>query len=80
MGGMAAVPRGIHFGIASTFILFAIGAGGLGRTTQAIADGIEAGQSAEQLSPLVKRMGMATGLFHTMWLVTLVLMVFRHVV
>ena len=38
----------------------------------------EAGAAQDELDALAKRLSISTMIFHTLWLVSLILMVFRH--
>lgn len=77
LGGFAAVPRAIHIGLLTGLVTAIVGGAGVGRTWQAIEQRLDAGADAAAVAPLVKRIGMLSGIFHLLWVVSLVLMVFR---
>ncbi|MBX7100409.1 MAG: hypothetical protein K1X89_22010 [Myxococcaceae bacterium] len=77
LGGFAAVPKAIHVGLLTGLATAIVGGAGVGRTWQAIDQRLEAGGDAAAVAPLVKRIAMLSGIFHLLWVVSLVLMVFR---
>ena len=76
VGGMGAVPVAIHIGMTLGLILAGVG-GAIAMAWSAIEAGIDAGQTPEALQPLVKRIRVLGAVFHALWFITLVLMVFR---
>jgi len=77
LGGMGAVPVPIHIGLTVGFVMLGVGGGVVGRSWKAIDAALAAGGSRESVAPLVKRLAVGNGIFHGLWLLTLVLMVFR---
>ncbi len=77
-GGMGAVPFPIHISILTGLAALVVGAAGIGKTWQRIDGRLSGGASAADVAGDVKKLGMFTMVFHTLWLGTLVLMVFRH--
>jgi hypothetical protein len=69
MGGMGAVPVPIHIALTLTLVK---------RTWNKLEELLLAGASAETTAPLVKRGAMFAGIFQTLWLINLLLMVLRH--
>ena len=61
----------------SDLAAIAIGTGGIGGTWKKIQKRIDEGADPASLGDLAKRIAMLSGIFHLLWLVTLVLMVFR---
>ncbi len=78
LGGMGAVPFPIHISILTGLAALVVGAAGIGRTWQRIDGRLSEGASAADVTGDVKKLGMFTGIFHSLWLGTLMLMVFRH--
>ncbi len=78
LGGMGAVPFPIHISILTGLAALVVGAAGIGKTWQRIDGRLSGGASAADVAGDVKKLGMFTMVFHTLWLGTLVLMVFRH--
>lgn len=77
LGGFGAVPRGIHIGMTTGILTGIIGGVGVGRTWAQIDAKLGAGADPASLAALVKRIGMFSGIFHGLFFVTLLLMVFR---
>jgi putative copper export protein len=78
MGGFANVRPNIHAGLGLTLLLFAVGVG----LTLPAWRRIEAALTAEggdlaEARRLARRLAMFQGIEHLLWVVTLVLMVFR---
>ncbi len=80
LGGFKSVPRAIHIGLLTGIICAVVGGAGVGRTWFMIEKKLDAGADAASLAPLMKRIGMLSGIFQLLWLVTLILMVFRGAV
>ena len=79
MGGFGSVPVVIHISIVTAFIAWVVGGAIIGRNAAAIEKGLEEGAEPESLKPLAKKIAMGVGIFHSLWLVTLIMMVFRTV-
>ncbi len=79
LGGFSSVPRAIHIGLATGIACSIVGAAGVGRTWMLIEKKLDAGAEPSTLEPLLKRLTMLSGIFQLLWLVSLVLMVFRAV-
>lgn len=79
MGGFGAVPIAIHVGLTLGIVMWALGAFGMGGTSRKLDAAIAAGAPKEQLLALARRMSALTGVFHLLWVATLGVMVFRHV-
>ena len=78
MGGMGAVPVPIHIALTLTLVTLLFNTFGTGRVWKQLDTALAAGASAESVAPQVKRMAMFSGIFQTLWLVNLLLMVLRH--
>ena len=72
------MPVPIHIGLTLTLVAIGVGALGLGGTWRRIDAQLKEGASRESVAPLVKRTAMFSGIFQLLWLVILLLMVFRH--
>lgn len=77
LGGFGSVPPPIHISLVLALAAMAIGAGGIGGAWKKIEKRIDEGADPTSLGDLAKRISMLSGIFHLLWLVTLVLMVFR---
>ena len=77
LGEMGAVPMGIHIGLLLGIAAWIVGAVVTGGAWSKIAAGLDEGQEPASLMPQVKRMAISGRIVHTLWLVTLILMVFR---
>lgn len=77
VGGFGAVPVPIHIGLTLGLVAWGLGIG-TGLTWRKIDAELEAGKSPADLQPLAKRLTGLTMGFHTTWLLTLILMVFRN--
>lgn len=77
LGGMGSVPIGIHIGLLTGLIMLGVGGGLVGRSWKQIDAALAGGASRESVAPLVKKLAMGNGIFHGLWTLTLVLMVFR---
>lgn len=78
VGGFGAVPWPIHAAFALTLVQAGIGGGLIGGTWAKIEAGLQAGASPESLAPLCGRIYTGGAIFHALWTINLVLMVFRH--
>ena len=78
LGGMGSVPAGIHIGLVTSILMLLIGGGVIGRNARLIAAGAESGADRSTLVPHAKQMMIGIMIFHTLWVGTLALMVFRH--
>lgn len=78
LGGFGKVPPPIHAGLLLGVIMLLLGGGGIDRTCKQIFKQLGEGASPESLGRLTKRLSMLSGIFQLLWLVTLVLMVFRN--
>jgi len=78
LGGMASVPPAIHTAMTLAILAWAVSGFGIGGAWRKIQAGLAEGQDLATLAPLLKRMKISTMVFQTLWLVCLVLMVFRH--
>ena len=79
LGGMGAVPVPVHIGLTLTLVMIGVGWLGIGRTVTQMGALIADGASREALSPLARRVSMLSGIFQLLWLMNLLLMVFRNV-
>jgi hypothetical protein len=82
LGGFGKVPVAIHVGLTLGVILGIVGGAGIGgtwRKIDALLGPAGAPSDPSAVAALVKRLSMHTGIFHLLWLTTLVLMVFRTV-
>ncbi len=76
-GGFGAVPVPIHIGLLLT--LFQIGAGvGMGHVWNGLDTQLKQGTPRTKVVAGAGRLSMLAGIFQLLWLVTLLLMVFRH--
>jgi hypothetical protein len=80
MGGFAAVRPAIHIGLVLTIVMWVVGGGGMGLKWRQIQKAMEEGKDAAALAPHLKKMSMMAGIFQLLWLVTLLLMIFRNVI
>ncbi len=80
LGGMAAVPWPIHLALTLALVMIGLGAGGLNRTWGQIAAQLKGDAKVEDVRPLMKRISMMSGIFHLLWLVCFLLMVFRYMI
>ena len=71
------VPTPILIGIITAISMMLVGGGFIGRHARIIEAALEEGADPATLLPHAKKMAMGTGIFHTLWLVTLAMMVFR---
>jgi hypothetical protein len=82
LGGFASVPKSIHAGLALAIVLMGLGGAGLGKTWHKLNELLGDGKGA-QMSPevvaLLRRYRVAAMVFKSIWLVILLLMVFRGV-
>jgi len=78
LGGMGAVPPAVHMGMTVSIVMLFLG-GGVGRTWRSIDAGLAEGKPGADLMPLSKRITILTGIFHLLWVLTLITMVFRSV-
>jgi hypothetical protein len=78
VGGFGAVSPAIHVGLLLGLAMWFVGLLGTGGTARKIDAAIAAGATKEALLPLARRLSMFTGIFHLLWVVTLLLMVFRN--
>lgn len=78
VGGFGAVPPAIHIGMLTGFAMLAVGGGLIGRSWHQIDSALEQGAEPASLLPVARRLSMAVGIFHALWLLTLGLMVFRY--
>ncbi len=77
LGGMGRVPLGIHIGLATGLLAWFVSGAGIGQSWRKLSAGLDEGADPASLAPLVQRMKIGTMAFQTLWLLTLVLMVFR---
>jgi hypothetical protein len=77
LGGFGSVSPGIHVGLVLSIVLMGIGGGFIGRNWKKIEAGLDDGKDAASLAPFAKQMSIGAMIFHTLWFVVLVLMVFR---
>ena len=77
-GGFGAVPPAIHSGMLGAIILLGVGAGGLQRSWTRIEARLDGGTDPAALMPQIKKLGLIAKVFHTIWLIVLILMVFRN--
>lgn len=78
LGGMGSVPPAIHTGMTLGLLAWAVSAVGIGGSWRKIQTGLADGHDRAALAPLLKRMKISTMAFQTLWLVCLILMIFRH--
>ena len=78
LGGMAAVPTGVHLGLGMTVLMIGLHAVGIGGTIGQINTQLDEGAEPMSLMPLSYRLTVLHGVFHFMWVSTLAMMVFRH--
>jgi hypothetical protein len=76
-GGFSAVSPAIHAGLVLGVALWFLG-GFIGLSWRRIDGALAAGAEASSLQGDVRKLTIAVGVFHTGWLVVLVLMVFRY--
>lgn len=76
-GGFAHVPVCIHVGLLTGLISGVVGAVGIGGTWSKVDKMMEEGKDVAMMEPLMKRIGTLGKVFQALWLVTLLLMVFR---
>ena len=77
LGGFGTVTPAIHIGLVTGLVTAIVGGAGIGRTWGEIDKKLAANADPASLAPLVRRIGILSHVFHLLWLVTLVLMVFR---
>lgn len=77
LGGFAVVPWPIHAALGLALLQAMVGGGGIGATWAKIDKQLGEGASPETLLPLAQRIYMFGGIFHALWLINLILMVFR---
>jgi hypothetical protein len=75
-GGFAAMPPRIHIGLALALVAALVGGLGAGRTFAKINTMLETRPPSEAL-PLAKKLSAYAGVFQLLWLVVLVLMLWR---
>lgn len=80
LGGMASVPWPIHLALTLALVMIGIGIGGIARTWNRIAEALEGGASVDDVRPLMKRISALSGVFHLLWLICFLLMVFRYMI
>ncbi len=73
--GFGGVPAEIHAGMTTGIAALVVGGALIGRTITAIDAALAQGQ--RELGPLVGRLTMSVGIFHALWLISLIAMVFR---
>jgi hypothetical protein len=78
-GGFAHVSHSIHAGLLTGILASGVGALGVGGTWSKIDKMMADGKSAEDMAPLLRRISMLSKVFQTLWLITLLLMVFRPI-
>ena len=82
MGGFAAVPRAIHAALVVAVVMLIVGRVGLGRSWSKISDLLGPDPSAvahERVAPLLRKYRTLSMVLKSLWLVVLLLMVFRNV-
>ena len=80
LGGFKQVPHAIHAGLLLALVSWAIAGVGVGGAARALDAAIGSGAAPEVLRGHVKRLAMMSGIFQTVWLLTLVTMVFRTLI
>jgi len=77
LGGFGAVPPAIHLGLLTSLAMLGVGGGLIGRNARTIEAGLEKGESPASLLPAAEKLALGARIFHSLWLATLALMVFR---
>ena len=77
LGGFAVVSPAIHISIVTSFIMWVVGLVLVGGSSRKIAAGVKENKPRQELLGHAKKIAMGTGILHLLWLITLVLMVFR---
>jgi hypothetical protein len=79
-GGFSAVPSAIHLSLTLVIILIGLGALGLGGTWKRLQAelGDGGGELSDDATQLLRRHRILSMLFKTIWMIVLVLMVFRN--
>jgi hypothetical protein len=77
VGGMGAVSPAIHSGMTLALLAWLAAGVGIGGAWKKIVSGLDQGQDLAALAPLLKRLKISAMVFQSLWIVTLVLMVFR---
>ncbi len=77
VGGFGAVPVGIHMGMLTAVLAWVVGFLGQGMTWAKIDAALDRGAPPAEVEPLARRYAMANRAVHGLWLLTLILMVFR---
>ena len=77
VGGFGEVPPPIHISLLLALVAIGVGAG-LGSTWRKIDAELQKGTPRDQVAPMAKKLAMFSGIFQLLWLVILLLMVFRN--
>lgn len=77
VGGMGAVSPAIHTGLTLGLVAWGVSGGVIGGGWRKLDAGLASGQDAATLAPFLMRMRIGAMVFHSLWLVILILMVFR---
>ena len=79
LGGFGSVTPAIHTGLLLGLVMLGVGGGMVGRNWRKIDAALAGGATRESVAPLVKKLVIGNGVFHALWTLTVVLMVFRAV-
>lgn len=79
IGGFRAIPKSIHSGIVVAILMMGVHGALISRNARIIAQELAKGTDGASLSSRVKKVLVGAGVFHTLWLIALILMVYRHV-
>lgn len=76
-GGFGGLPVRYHIALGITLAWNILGGVGAGPTSMKFAEQVQAGVSGEALKPLVKQASMISGIMHLLFVIVLVLMLWR---
>lgn len=79
IGGFKVVPKSIHSGIIVAIAMMGVQGALISRNARIVAQELAKGTPGESLKPQMKKVLIGAGVFHTLWLVAVILMVFRYV-